>query len=273
MEDYTYKLTLTVKEPSEAQQSFAKMYACDFDAAEEVRLETMSFYFDTQDKVDKALQVAKENSDIWEISTQKIAVQNWNAKWEADYEKVTVNKKCEVIAPFHEPSDAEFTVIIEPQMSFGTGHHATTYLMIEAMLELDFGDKKVLDMGAGSGVLSILAAQKGASQVDAVEIEKMAVENIAHNMSLNDVSLGIYHGGLEVLEKKDYDIILANINKNVLLGEKTNFKNKLKKGGKILLSGFYERDITEITASFESVGFSNNYHKTKQEWALIVLDT
>ncbi len=271
MSQTTYQILLRPHDAATATETLAKMYLYPMDATEELP-GAMAFYYSDKDQYLEALKAAEECSDIWDIQTQKIKPQNWNALWESDYPKVSIEDRCEVRAPFHTPEEVQYSIIIEPQMSFGTGHHATTHLMLEAMIDMDIKNKTVLDLGAGSGVLAILAALMGARDVDAVEIESMAVENIRHNMSLNSVDFGVHHGGTEVIPTASYDYILANINKNIHMSSAEVLKARISKGGKLILSGFYERDIPEITQHFEQLGFSNNYHKIEQDWALIVLD-
>ncbi len=271
MNQTTYQILLRPHDAATAAEALAKMYLYPMEAVEELP-GAMAFYYTDKNTYQEALQAAQALTDLWQIETQDIKPQNWNARWESDYPKVTVGTVCEVRAPFHEAAAVKFPIVIEPQMSFGTGHHATTYLMIEAMLQLDMHDSKVLDLGAGSGVLAILASLKGAPEVYAVEIENMAVENIAHNMRLNSVNFGVLHGGTEVIPDTHYDYILANINKNILLSSADKLKSQMAKGGKLLMSGFYERDVPEIIQHYERLGFSNNYHKIEQDWALIVLD-
>ncbi len=271
MSSYTYKLLITPHDPSKAQELLAKMYLYPMDAVEDLGT-SMAFFYSTEEAYKLALQAAHKESDLWKIETEEIKEQNWNALWEADYPKVRVGNRCEVIAPFHTPETSDYTIVIEPQTSFGTGHHATTYLMLEALIDLDLSHSTVLDMGAGTGVLAILAALKNAAHIDAVEIHSMAVDNIYHNIALNKVDLNVHQGGIEVVPPLKYDLILANINKNALMSMANDLKKHSLKGAKIFLSGFYSRDIEEIIQHFENAGFSNNYHKIKQDWALVVLD-
>ena len=152
-----------------------------------------------------------------DINHKVIKQENWNAKWESDFQPITIGNKCGIRADFHEPLEVDYEIIITPKMSFGTGHHATTYGMIEAMIRLDFQEKKVLDMGCGTAVLAILAHQLGSNKVVAIDIEEWAYNNALENISMNGSSNILVHkGGKEKIEG-EFDIILANINRNILI--------------------------------------------------------
>lgn len=191
--------------------------------------------------------------------------QNWNEQWEKSFQPVNVDNKCIVRADFHEPQPKiEYDIIINPKMSFGTGHHETTYLMVQSMLDLDFEGKSVADCGCGTGVLAIFAAMKGAEFVFAFDIDDWAIENTIENIRVNNISeLKADVGGVELLEGLEFDILLANINKNILLASMDYFVNALKPGGAILFSGIYEHDIADLKAcacgkGLKFVSFSEN---------------
>jgi len=179
-------------------------------------------------------------------SVHRIPMENWNAQWEASFQPIVVGEYT-IRAPFHPPKQTPYELIIEPKMSFGTGHHQTTRLMLESILELDVQAQKVLDMGCGTGILAIVAAQRGALCVDAFDIEPWCVENTIENALRNHcgdkvvASCGnIEHTG------SNYDLIMANINRNVLLEHLPQYANKLRKGGTLLLSGFFESDVESL---------------------------
>ena len=199
--------------------------------------------------------------------------QNWNATWEAQFEPVLINEQLRIIAPFHSLSPFEgIEIKILPKMSFGTGHHQTTHLICQNMLSLDLQNKRVLDMGAGTGVLAILAEQLGAAQIDAVEIEEWSAENILENIELNQCQkISAIHGGAEAIPQSDYDIILANINKNVLLEQLPNYSKVIKSGGLLMLSGFFQTDAQDIRSAAAQVGFEWLRTDLRENWAVVLL--
>ncbi|SCX93435.1 [LSU ribosomal protein L11P]-lysine N-methyltransferase [Nonlabens sp. Hel1_33_55] len=192
---------------------------------------------------------------------------NWNHEWESNFEPIMVDDRCEVRAPFHEKHDVDYDIVIEPKMSFGTGHHQTTYMMMEHLLELDFTDTKVLDMGSGTGVLAILAQMRGAVAVDAVDIDTWCYENALENVQRNNADkVEVILGGAEVLQDKYYDIIIANINRNILLTDIPTYAKCLSSGGKLLLSGFYEEDLEAIKSACLQAGMEYLSHRKKDNW-------
>ena len=201
-----------------------------------------------------------------DINYKVIKQENWNAKWESDFQPITIGNKCGIRADFHEPLEVEHEIIITPKMSFGTGHHATTYGMMEAMLSLDFQEKKVLDMGCGTAVLAILAYQLGSNKVDAIDIEKWAYNNALENISMNESSNIVVHkGGQEKIEG-EFDIILANINRNILLKDMHSYSSHLVSKGLILFSGFYEQDLDLIKEEAKRQKLEYISHSAKNKW-------
>lgn len=176
-----------------------------------------------------------------------IKEQNWNAEWEQGFEPVQVNKFASIRAGFHAPlTDVEHEIIITPKMSFGTGHHATTWLMMEQMSRLDFTGKSVLDFGTGTGVLAILAEKMGAINILAIDNDDWSIENARENIMANGADKIVIEKASAISPLKKYDIILANINLNVILASMPEIAQSIKAGGKILLSGFLEADIPAI---------------------------
>ncbi|MAR99691.1 MAG: 50S ribosomal protein L11 methyltransferase [Flavobacteriales bacterium] len=201
-----------------------------------------------------------------DINHKVIKQENWNAKWESDFQPITIGSKCGIRADFHEPLEVEYEIIITPKMSFGTGHHATTYGMIEAMLGLDFNDKKVLDMGCGTAVLAILAHQLGSNKVDAIDIEEWAFNNALENIIMNGSSNILVHkGGKENIEG-EFDIILANINRNILIQDMHAYSSHLLHNGLTLFSGFYEQDLDLIKQEAKRQGLKYISHNSKNNW-------
>lgn len=178
--------------------------------------------------------------------------QNWNAVWESQFEPICIDDNCWIRAPFHEVmQDVPLQLIIEPKMSFGTGHHETTRLMCRQMLKLDFAGKMVWDYGCGTGVLGILAARLEAQYVAGNDIESWAVENSRENAQRNHVDFTVYEGGVEAMpDTGGYDIILANINRNVLIQTADAYLHHLKPGGWLLISGFLAQDEASLISFF-----------------------
>jgi ribosomal protein L11 methyltransferase len=200
----------------------------------------------------------------------EIAGQNWNAQWEADYPPVQVGNDCFVRAPFHpEVAGVETTVVIQPKMSFGTGHHATTWLMLAYLVEMSLASAKVLDMGCGTGVLGITALLRGAAYAKGIDIEDVAVENTRENTALNEVVMDVDKGGAERIVDTDYHLILANINKNVLLTDLPSYVKALRADGCLLLSGFFSSDVDEVTAAAERCGLKFAEMRSKADWAAL----
>lgn len=197
---------------------------------------------------------------------------NWNEIWETSFEPVLVEDFCLIKASFHKIEDnVPFVITIDPKMAFGTGHHQTTYMMIQAMASMNFAGKKVLDYGSGTGVLAILAEKMGATHVDALDIEEDAVENIQENISQN--SCRNIHPILGTIEeiKDEYDIILANINRNILLETARDVLSRLKPKGELLLSGILSGDLETVIAKYENLGFIKKKVLQKSNWQAVYL--
>lgn len=200
------------------------------------------------------------------------AKQNWNKIWEENFETITIDKTCIIRAEFHpEQKEFKYNIIVTPKMSFGTGHHQTTRLMIRNQLEISHQDKTVLDLGCGTGILGIMAANLGAKLIDACDIDAWAVENTEENAQTNKVKINAKEGTAQIfLGNEPYDIVLANINRNILLDEIHYYSQLTKKGGNLLLSGFYEEDVAILKEKASQ--FKLNYCSQKQEdkWVSIV---
>ncbi|WP_306643854.1 50S ribosomal protein L11 methyltransferase [Sanyastnella coralliicola] len=188
---------------------------------------------------------------------KSVARENWNAKWESDFEMIFVDDDVCIRAPFHDQSSARFDIVIQPKMSFGTGHHDTTWLMLKLMLDQDLKEKEVLDMGSGTGVLAILAEKLGASKVDAIDIDDWAKENCDENAELNGcTNICAYQGDGTMLNGRQYDVILANINRNVLTSDMPVYSASMNDGATIQFSGFFPTDFPIIRASAEENGLT-----------------
>lgn len=201
------------------------------------------------------------NSSEFEIaySFSEIEQVNWNEEWEKNFNPITVDGLCTVRAPFHEKPNTKFDIIIEPKMSFGTGHHETTHMMIQHLLKTDLNNKSVLDMGCGTGVLAILAEKKGAKPIDAIDYDNWCYLNSLENVERNHCShITVIEGDASALKGKRYDVIIANINRNILLNDMHAYVSSLNKNGILFLSGFYNDDIPAIQSECEK-------HKLKFE--------
>ncbi|GLB54032.1 ribosomal protein L11 methyltransferase [Neptunitalea chrysea] len=191
---------------------------------------------------------------------------NWNEEWEKNFSPIYVNNQCTIRAPFHEQTNVPYEIVIEPKMSFGTGHHETTFMMIQHLLAMDIANKKTLDMGCGTGVLAILAGMKGAKPVDAIDIDNWCYLNSVENCERNNYEwIGVFEGDKKLLEERNevYEVIIANINRNILLEDLSTYTKYLAKGGTLLLSGFYNEDLPIINAKCEALGlkFLENFEK------------
>jgi ribosomal protein L11 methyltransferase len=221
-----------------------------------------------QENLDEILNRYK---DFFEFSYSKntIEKQNWNATWEANYSPIRIGEQVLVRASFHEPdSSVTHDIVINPKMSFGTGHHETTSMVMAHQLEMDFDYKSVLDIGCGTGILVILAEKLGATELSAFDIEEWAAENSRENAELNHCkNITVRQGTIENEPLKQYDIILANINRNILLRDINQYISYLKVGGEIVISGFYTTDQADIEAKFAEFGLKKEAEKSKNNWA------
>ena len=197
----------------------------------------------------EALEIFSNKEIRITYALNKIPEQNWNAIWETNFEPVLIGSECYIRAPFHPVlAGIRYEIIIEPKMSFGTGHHETTHMMSVLLMEQNVCGKDVLDMGCGTAVLAILAKKMGASEVMAVDNDEWAFSNAIENIERNHVSeIRVMHGDAALIGAQQFDLILANINRNVLLSDIPAYASALKKGGTLLLSGFYESDVLQIT--------------------------
>lgn len=201
----------------------------------------------------------------------EIEQQNWNALWESNFEPTFLNDCCTVRAPFHEKTNAEIEIIIMPKMSFGTGHHETTRLMMEDIFELDIAGKTGLDMGCGTGVLAILAAKRGALRLDAIDIDSWAWENSTENIATNQTAdrISAKLGDVSLIDGLCYDFILANINRNILLEDMRHYVTALAPGGTLSISGFLEQDLNDLRQCAQSLGLTHQKTASHQKWQMM----
>ncbi|OED47328.1 ribosomal protein L11 methyltransferase [Flavobacteriaceae bacterium (ex Bugula neritina AB1)] len=225
-------------------------------------------FVETAKGVDAFIQKSEWNKDIlsdihilgseeFKITFTKEEIQqvNWNEEWEKNFTPIIVDDICSIRAPFHKKPEVEYDIVIEPKMSFGTGHHETTHMMIQHLLKNDLKSKKVLDIGCGTGVLAILAEMKGAFPIDAIDIDNWCFLNTIENVERNNCkNITTYEGDSSLLVDKEYDVVIANINRNILLNDISIYAKTLTKQGMLFLSGFYKEDLEMITNECVSSG-------------------
>ena len=203
-------------------------------------------------------------------SQKEIAQTNWNAEWEKNFNPIQVDDLVSIRAPFHENPNLKYDIVIEPKMSFGTGHHETTHMMVQHLINLNVENKKVLDMGCGTGILAIFAEMKGAKPIDAIDIDAWCYENSLENVERNNCSnIAVYEGDASILKEKKYDIIIANINRNILLSDMEIYTSCINENGNLLLSGFYSEDIPIIDAEVSKYGLTLNKTITRNNWVAL----
>lgn len=204
------------------------------------------------------------------IKKKEIEQVNWNSEWEKNFKPIQVEDKVSIRAPFHPKTDLPYEIVIEPKMSFGTGHHETTYAMLQQLLNLELVNKSVLDMGCGTGILAIFAEMKGAKPIDAIDIDAWCYENSLENIKRNNCSnISVYKGDASLLANKKYDVIIANINRNILLNDIGTYSQSLNEKGILLLSGFYKEDIQTIDEEALKYSLKKEIVLEKNKWVSI----
>ena len=192
---------------------------------------------------------------------------NWNLEWEKNFSPIKINETCVIRAPFHKPFGVKYELIIEPKMSFGTGHHETTHMMIEFILEGNFEGRRVLDMGCGTAVLAILAEKRGAISVEAIDIDNWCYLNSIENIERNNCkNINVFEGDAALLTNKKYDTIIANINRNILLNDMAKYVSCLSKEGELFLSGFLKEDFQIITECCNKFDLTFVESKEHNKW-------
>ena len=191
--------------------------------------------------------ILKSTAFSFDFNRDEVAQTNWNAEWEKNFTPIQVDDLVSVRAPFHTNPNLKYDIVIEPKMSFGTGHHETTHMMIQHLLQLNLDHKSVLDMGCGTGILAIFAEMKNAKPIDAIDIDNWCYENAIENVERNNCNhISVFEGDASLLVDKKYDVIIANINRNILLNDMKVYTSCLNQKGILLLSGFYKEDISII---------------------------
>lgn len=205
-----------------------------------------------------------------EYEVKDIEDQNWNEEWEKNYfSPIVLEDQCVIKSSFHKDvPDAKYTIIINPKMAFGTGHHQTTILMLQEILKRDFTGQSVLDMGCGTAILAILASLRGAKDVLAIDIDQWAYDNTVENLNLNDIkNVSVEIGGADLLGKTSFDTVIANINRNILLEDMHTYAAVLNAGGVLYMSGFYTEDIEILKAEATKHSLVFDYYTQKDNWA------
>ena len=244
-----------------------------FDAFEE-KLTTLSAYVPLSIYSEERLKslVDKYSSYITSFKVIDHPYENWNKKWESSFQPIIINEQCEVRASFHKPSNKKFDIIINPEMSFGTGHHETTRLMAKDLFKHDLKNKTILDFGSGTAILSILAEKLGADEVHALEIDEKVNKNAANNLSINNCKIiQLINGDGDSIPNMKYDFLLVNINRNTIVKEFANFSRAMKKNSIVLFSGFFESDIDYIKDLSIESGLKILYSDLENQWALLVM--
>lgn len=222
---------------------------------------------DWYDAILEDIEILKSSEFKIDYTFSEIEPVNWNEEWEKNFNPIVVDDICSVRAPFHEKPDTKFDIIIEPKMSFGTGHHETTHMMIQHLLKADLTNKSVLDMGCGTGVLAILAEMKGAKPIDAIDYDNWCYLNSLENIERNNCKhITVIEGDASALKGKNYDVIIANINRNILLNDMQAYVASLNKNGVLYLSGFYNDDIPAIQAECEKYKLKFEVKLERNNW-------
>jgi ribosomal protein L11 methyltransferase len=266
-----YNFTLSPKEPT-TEILIAELGNAGFES-----------FVESEDGVTAYIQKKEWNAsildDIFVLNSEEFSIEynqnevaqtNWNSEWEKNFEAIQVDDLVSIRAPFHTHPNLKYDIVIEPKMSFGTGHHETTHMMVQHLLKLDLENKKVLDMGCGTGILAVFSEMKGAKPIDAIDIDNWCYENSLENVTRNNCeNISVYEGDSSLLVAKKYDVIIANINRNILLMDMKIYANCLSEKGILLLSGFYEEDIPVIDAEVSKHGLKLETFIQRNNWVAL----
>lgn len=266
-----YNFTFSPKEPI-SEILIAELGNVGFESFVETENGVTAYIQKTDWSAEILADVFVLNSDEFSIeyNQNEVPQTNWNAEWEKNFEPIQVDDLVSIRAPFHENPNLKYDIVIEPKMSFGTGHHETTHMMVQHLLQLELKDKKVLDMGCGTGILAIFAEMKGAKPLDAIDIDTWCYENSIENVERNACkNISVYEGDASLLSSKKYDVIIANINRNILLMDMEIYTSCLNDKGVLLLSGFYKEDIPTIDAAVAKYGLKLEATIQRNNWVAL----
>jgi len=267
----TTQQVVFICDPTLSEMLMAELAAVGYDSFQETDLGFVSY---TEQEIDShfldGIIVKYQQQGNVAYTIEQIIKENWNSKWEESYQPIVIGNECIVRASFHKPQpEYKIEIVINPKMSFGTGHHETTSLMMAAQLNIDHDNKAVLDAGCGTGILSILAGKLGAQHIMAFDKDEAVYDNIQENFKINDTIGEILIGTIDSLKLSvGYDIILANINKNILLNDIASYKALLNANGRLLLSGFYKSDLTEIENSARQSKLKLLRSESRNNWSM-----
>jgi len=265
-----YEVSIPIKGES-VEQVLARLSVLGFDGFLEED-DQLKAYIEKGDIEAGSLQELLSDNDIAGARIDEIEDRNWNAEWESDYEPVVIDGKIMVRAPFHDPVPGiEWDIIIEPKMSFGTAHHETTSQMLSLIARMDLSGKTVLDMGCGTAVLAILAGKKGAGSILAIDNDEWAYHNSLENTLLNDTpDIEVLSGDRKSIENRYFDIIFANINRNILLEDIPHYAAALNPGGILMMSGFYRDDLEQIKKKSAACMLRLADSRSKNNWTAAI---
>jgi len=266
-----YDFIVSPKEPA-TEMLIAQLGYIGFESFVENENGVIAYIQKKEWNSDKVEDLYLLNSNEFDITFKynEIEQTNWNKEWEKNFNPIQVNGQVSIRAPFHENPSLNFDIVIEPKMSFGTGHHETTHMMVQHLLALDLKNKKVLDMGCGTGILAIFAEMKGAQPTDAIDIDSWCYQNSLENVQRNGCKyITVLEGDSSLLKGKEYDVVIANINRNILLSDMKIYTDCLSEKGVLLLSGFYKEDISIIESEVIKHGLVLDKMIQKNNWVAL----
>ena len=266
-----YDFIVSPKEPA-TEMLIAQLGYIGFESFVENENGVIAYIQKKEWNSDKVEDLYLLNSNEFDITFNHSEIEqtNWNKEWEKNFNPIQVNGQVSIRAPFHENPSLNFDIVIEPKMSFGTGHHETTHMMVQHLLALDLKNKKVLDMGCGTGILAIFAEMKGAQPTDAIDIDSWCYENSLENVQRNGCKhITVLEGDSSLLKGREYDVVIANINRNILLSDMKTYTDCLSENGVLLLSGFYKDDISVIETEVIKYGLVLDKMIQKNNWVAL----
>ena len=266
-----YNFTVTPKEPA-TEILIAELGNVGFESFIETENGVTAFIQKDEWSFDILNDIFILNSEefVIKFNQKEIEQTNWNAEWEKNFNQIQIDNLVSIRAPFHENPNLKYDIVIEPKMSFGTGHHETTHMMVQHLLNLDLENKKVLDMGCGTGILAIFAEMRGAKPIDAIDIDNWCYLNSLENVERNNCKeISVFEGDSSLLNNRDFDVIIANINRNILMSDMKTYANCINNNGILLLSGFYKEDILIIDEEVSKYGLKLDKVIERNNWVAL----